>query len=177
MSSKLNCPAPPGTILDGELIVTDQEGKPDFEALQRRFQSKRDKTPVSLCAFDILQYKGIDVTDLPLWKRKELLEESFEETEHYKKVRPFSGNATDYFELIAKHGLEGIVIKYINSKYEVDKRSWSWQKVIKWTSAEVYISGYRKSDFGLLTSIDCVDSSQRHCGIVELGVTSKHKAA
>ncbi|MCR8631954.1 hypothetical protein [Paenibacillus radicis (ex Xue et al. 2023)] len=49
-----NCPVQIGTILDGELIVTDREGNPDFEGLQKKFQNKKDKTPVTFVAFDII---------------------------------------------------------------------------------------------------------------------------
>jgi DNA ligase-1 len=173
----LDCPVQQGTILDGELIVSDQDGKPDFEAMMTRFQSKRDKTPVTFCAFDIIRYRGIDVTSLPLLRRKELLDESFIENNFYKKVKVFEGNSIDYFNIVKQHGLEGIVQKKKDSKYEMGKRSWSWQKVINWTYAEVYITGYRKKDFGWLTSIDVVDGSKRPSGIIELGVAPEHKKA
>lgn len=174
-----DCPLPEGTILDGELIITDDQGKPDFEAMSARFLSSKDKTPVTFCAFDIIRYKGIDVTGLPLLKRKELLEESFTETERYTKVKVFEGDAVQYFEQVSKLGLEGIVMKSIsnNSKYEIDKRSKQWLKVINWTYANVYISGYRKNDFGLLASIDSASGSKVPVGVIEFGVTPEHKKA
>jgi DNA ligase-1 len=170
-----DCPIPEGTILDGELIIVDQDGKPDFEAMQRRFQSKKNKTPVTFCAFDIIRYRGIDVTGLSLLRRKELLDESFKENDRYKKVKVVEGDAVAYFDIVKKYGLEGIVIKDARSKYEIEKRSWSWQKVINWTYAEVYITGYRKKDFGLLTSIEAADGSLHATGIIELGVNPEQK--
>ncbi len=172
-------PLPHDTILDGELIVTDDQGKPDFEAMSARFLSSKNKTPVTFCAFDIIRYKGIDVTSLPLLKRKELLEKSFTETERYTKVKPFTGDAVDYFEQVSKLGLEGIVMKSTskNSKYEIDKRSKQWLKVINWIYVNVYISGYRKNDFGLLASIDSVNGSKVPVGVIEFGVTPEHKKA
>lgn len=143
-SELYDSPLSNGTILDGELIVSDQDGKPDFEAMVTRFKSKKSKDKVTFCAFDIIRYKGIDVTSLPLLRRKELLEESFLENDYYKKVKMVEGDTLEYFKLIQQHGLEGIVIKKKDSKYEIDRRSWSWQKVINWTYAEVYITGYRK---------------------------------
>ncbi|WP_326055972.1 DNA ligase [Paenibacillus chitinolyticus] len=140
----LNAPIPPGTILDGEVIVTDQDGKPDFEGMLSRFQSRRDKTPVTFVAFDIIKHRGIDVNSLPLMRRKGLLEQAFKESDYYKRVQVVRGLTTEYFKIVKQHGLEGIVIKDKDSKYEVDRRSWAWQKVINWTHAEVYISGYRK---------------------------------
>ncbi|NEW07657.1 DNA ligase [Paenibacillus sp. SYP-B3998] len=171
------CPLPEGTIVDGELMIIDQQGKPDYEAMSTRFLSNKNKTPVTFYAFDILRYKGIDVTGLPLLKRRELLEQALVESEQYKKIQLFEGKAKEYFEQIQKDGLEGIVIKRsdVNSKYTVGKRSNSWQKVINWLHADVYISGYRKSDFGLLASIDAANGSKVSVGVIESGVTPEHK--
>lgn len=172
-----SCPLPEGTILDGVLIVMDDQGKPDFEAMSARFLSSKNKTPVIFCAFDILRYKGIDVTGLTLLGRKELLDKAFTENENYKKVKVFEGNAVDYFEQVREQGLEGIIIKSKkeNSKYEIEKRSKQWQKVINWTYADVYISGYRKNNFALLASIDAADGSKFPVGIIESGVTPIHQ--
>lgn len=173
------CPLPEGTILDGALMIIDDQGKPDFEAMSARFLSRKNKTPVIFCAFDILRYKGIDVTGLTLLERKELLDKAFTETENYKKVKVFEGNAVDYFEQVRGRGLEGIIIKSKkeSSKYEIEKRSKQWQKVINWTYADVYISGYRKNNFALLASIDAADGSKFPVGVIESGVTPIHQKA
>lgn len=175
----LNCPVPEGTVLDGELVVMDDQGKPDFEAMSVRLFSKKSRKSVVFYAFDILRYKGIDVTGLSLLQRKELLDQAFNENEHYKKMEMFEGNAIDYFEQVRKRGLEGIVIKSIKaqSKYEVQKRSIQWQKVINWTYADVYISGYRKQNFALLASIDGADGSKFPVGIIEAGILPQHEKA
>ncbi len=174
-----NCPLPEGTILDGELVIMDEQGKPDFEAMSARFLSRKNKTPVIFYAFDILRYKGIDVTGLTLLRRKELLDKALIETENYKKVKVFEGNAVDYFEQVRGRGLEGIIIKSKkeNSKYEIERRSKQWQKVINWTYADVYISGYRKNNFALLASIDAADGSKFPVGVIESGVTPIHQKA
>jgi len=166
-----------GTILDGELIVTDENGKPDFESAMSRFQSKSSKVKVSFCAFDIIMHKGIDVTSLSLHKRKELLAEAFDDNDYYQKVIPFQGDIIEYFEAIKRFGLEGIVIKDLNSKYEVGSRSWSWQKVINWTYVDVFVTGYKKEGFGWLTSIVDEKGKLRPSGMVELGVSPEHKRA
>ncbi|SDW79844.1 DNA ligase [Paenibacillus sp. CF384] len=169
-------PFPQGTILDGELVVIDKQGKPDFEEMMSRFQSKTSKTKVTFCAFDILRHRGIDVTGLPLARRKALLAEAFRDNEYYTKVQVSNGSIIDYFEAVQLHGLEGIVIKDLNSRYKVDTRSPSWQKVINWTEAEVYLTGYKKNEFGWLTSVE--DNGRiRPAGIVEFGVNDDHKKA
>ncbi|MBD0380703.1 DNA ligase [Paenibacillus sp. WST5] len=172
-----NCPFPEETIIDGELIVPDHQGNPDFEAMSARFFSTKDKTPVIFYAFDILRYKGIDVTSLPLLERKDLLEKAFVENENYKKVIIFEGRASDYFKQIQHQGLEGIVIKRADSKYAVSRRLKSWQKVINWIYADVYISGYRKEDFSLLASIDTANGIKMPVGVIEMGLTPEHKMA
>ena len=70
-----------GTILDGEIIISNHDGKPDFEELMSRFQvssAMRIPTisrlkPVTFFAFDVVHYKGKRVSHLPLLERKEIL--------------------------------------------------------------------------------------------------------
>jgi DNA ligase 1 len=67
-----------GTVLDKEIIVTDHQGKPDFEAMMSRFQSKLniiENCSLTYVVFDVIQYKGKSVTKLPLTERKQLLDE------------------------------------------------------------------------------------------------------
>ncbi|GGB72260.1 hypothetical protein [Fictibacillus barbaricus] len=71
----LNLGFPPGTVIDGEIIITDDSGKPDFEAIMARFMSSKNNEQVTYVAFDILMYKGKSVKGLPLLARKELLAE------------------------------------------------------------------------------------------------------
>ncbi|RXZ78323.1 DNA ligase [Paenibacillaceae bacterium] len=173
----LDTPIDEGTILDGELIVTDENGHPDFEAVMSRFQSKKSKVSVVFCAFDILRYRGIDVTSLSLLERKKLLSEAFEETSHYKLIQPVNGSATAYFEVVKRFGLEGIVIKDLFSSYIPDTRRKSWRKVINWIYADVTISGLRKKKFGWLTSTTNPDGLFTPSGIVEFGVSPEQKRA
>ncbi|KZE65985.1 hypothetical protein AWM68_06290 [Fictibacillus phosphorivorans] len=67
---------PPGIVLDGELVVCDDEGKPDFEACMQRFSSRRSTRlkHTSFCVFDVLYYDHQSVIKLPITERKALLE-------------------------------------------------------------------------------------------------------
>jgi DNA ligase-1 len=165
-----NPPIQKGTILDGEVVVLDEHGKADFEACNARFKSSKVKHKVVYFAFDILYHRGMDVTGLPLEVRKGLLEDAVQENEHYRIVRPINGSATDFFNIVCQHGLEGIVIKKKNSKYEKDTRSWSWQKVINYQKAEVYITGYSKKEHSWLLGYSD-DGRIRPIGALELGIT------
>lgn len=153
----LSIDIPDGTVLDGEIIVTDIAGKPDFEAMMSRFQSKRNTNEngtLSYVVFDVIQYKGKSVANLPLMERKHLLDEIIPaDTSLIAKVKYIEGHGPAYFDAVQQHGLEGIVLKRKDSRYEVGRRSNSWLKVINYLNyqyADVLITGLRKGDFGLL---------------------------
>lgn len=165
-------PIPQGTIIDAEMIVIGQDGKPDFYAMMERFMSKKSKHKASVCSFDIIKYKGKDVTGIPLLERKLILEESFVENEYYAKSKYMAGKGIDYFSLVKQQGLEGVVLKSANSKYEVGKRSSKWQKVIAYDMGEFFIAGYHKDKFGWLLS-----DGERIVGSMELGVGSTERKA
>ncbi|MEK4883658.1 RNA ligase family protein [Bacillus sp. FSL W8-0223] len=145
---------PNGTILDGEIIVSNSEGKPDFEFMMERFQSSRSEHQIQFCVFDVIYHKGDKVTHLPLLERKELLDSLIEDGEHIVKVRWIRGNGQAYFNLIKQQGLEGIVLKRADSKYQVNKRSHDWLKVINYQYTNAVITGLRKDKFGLLLAIE-----------------------
>ena len=157
---------PNGTILDGEIIVTDQQGKPDFEAMMERFQSKKSELTIQYCVFDVIYHNGQKVTHLPLYERKKLLEKIVEDTDMICKVRWVYGNSPAYFDLVKQQGLEGIVQKKANSKYEIGKRSHDWLKVINYQYTDAVITGLRKDEFGLLLGIE-VDNRIKPAGIME----------
>jgi DNA ligase 1 len=166
---------PAGTVLDGELIVSDNAGKPDFEAMMSRFMSSRDKTPVTFVAFDVIQHEGDNVTSLPLLQRKELLANVIPtDSPVLAKTQFIEGHGESYFDAIKAQDLEGIVLKRKDSRYEVGKRSQSWLKVINYQYAEVFVVGYRKQpkDFGWLLA----DADGKYMGVMELGVPAQARA-
>ena len=151
----LNIDIPNGTVLDGEIIVSDSSGKPDFEAMMSRFQSKQnnleENCSLSYVVFDVIQYKGKSVSSLPLMERKQLLDEIItQDTSLVAKVKYIEGHGSAYFDLVRQQGLEGIVLKRKDSRYEVGKRSQSWLKVINYQYDEVMITRLRKGEFGVL---------------------------
>lgn len=71
----------PDLVIDGELVVLDAEGRPQFERLRRRLALKRFSIdhaartePAAIFAFDLLALRGKDLRSLPLLKRKAQLE-------------------------------------------------------------------------------------------------------
>lgn len=145
---------PNGTVLDGEIVVTDQQGKPDFEAMMERFMSRQSHHMIQYCVFDVIYHGGKKVTHLPLFERKELLDAILEPTEAITKVQWMYGRGNDYFNLVKEQGLEGIVLKKADSKYQINKRSHDWLKVINYQYDDAVITGIRKEEFGLLLGLE-----------------------
>lgn len=157
---------PDGTVLDGELIVTDSNGHPQFEDMMERFMSKKSDHAIQYCVFDLIYHKGEKLTHLPLRDRKELLESLVENDEHIAKVQWMHGNGQAYFDLVKQNGLEGIVLKRADSKYQIKKRSYDWLKVINYQFSDVMIMGLRKDEFGLLLAVE-EDGQLKPGGVME----------
>ncbi|MCS0789532.1 hypothetical protein NX021_15370 [Cytobacillus firmus] len=157
---------PDGTVLDGEIIVTGKDGKPDFEAMMERFQSQGSNHHIQFCVFDVIYHKGEKITHLPLIERKDILESLIHNDQYFAKVQWMLGNGEAYYDLVKQHDLEGVVLKRAASKYQVNKRSQDWLKVINYQYADVFITGLRKEEFGLLLGIE--ESSRiKPAGIME----------
>ncbi|MFC0562456.1 ATP-dependent DNA ligase [Halalkalibacter alkalisediminis] len=126
---------PKGIVLDGELIAPDRECKPNYDLLMNRLKSKQVLTDVAIqyVAFDILYYKGKRVTQLPLLKRKTLLDQTIP-TDDITVVTSqwVEGNSQMYFDIVKEYGLEGIVVKKPMSKYQMGMRSSDWVKIINY---------------------------------------------
>lgn len=165
-------PLPDGTVLDGEIIVTDNDGKPDFEAVMERFKSKKSEHKISFSVFDIIYFNNIRATSLPLIERKGILEKIItEDTPLLNKVKWVEGTGIQYFDLIKQHDLEGIVQKKANSRYQINKRSSDWLKVINYKFENVYISGLRKDEFGVLLSFE----DGKYAGVMEFMTSQSRK--
>jgi len=175
---------PPGTVLDGEMIVTGDGGRPDFEAVIRRLQAgKQEKIqrlshqlPVQYVVFDILYHRGQDITKQPLMERKAILSKAIDEDNTIATIRYVDGCGTDLFNVCSKMDLEGIVLKKKDAPYLAGKRSKAWKKVINYKEAEVVITGYRKSEFGWMIGIE-EGNDIRPVGILELGVGPAERKA
>lgn len=180
----LELPFDQDIILDGEVYCVDENGSVDFELIMRRFQTKgADKVnaaakrlPVGFMAFDILHYDGRDLRSLPLIHRKEILNTVLPDSPYVHKIQYLEKEGIPLFEAIKQQDMEGIVCKRKDSVY-VGKRSADWIKVINYQYADVFISGYRKDEFGWLASVVDTNGRMRPAGVIELGVPPTHKQA
>lgn len=170
-------------ILDGEVACTDPEtGLNDFEAVMSRFSTRQQlkvqqltKTlPATFAIFDILQYKGHDLRKLPLMERKAILQALHLPSSSFGLVPHIEGAGEALYEQIEGMGMEGVVGKRKDSQY-ISRRSSNWLKIINWSVADVYITGYKKSEFGWLAAVPDPTGRMRPVGIIEHGPSPKHK--
>ncbi|MBM7715357.1 DNA ligase-1 [Bacillus thermophilus] len=167
----IDLPIPDGTILDGEIIVTDEQGKPDFEAVMQRFKSKKSLHQITFCVFDIIYCSNRKLT-CTLLDRKEILEQIIPEDDGLlTKVKWLFGNGVAYFDQVKNHDLEGVVLKAATSKYQINKRSNDWLKVVHYKYEYVYITGLRKDKFGLLLNYE----NGNYAGLMEFMPTPNRK--
>jgi bifunctional non-homologous end joining protein LigD len=141
---KALAPMPDETIIDGEVVALDNDGKPSFNTLQNYGSAG---APLHFYIFDLLILKGRDVMGEPLGKRRELLEEhvlpTLAEPIRYSPV--LEAKLEDLVRSVKAQGLEGLVAKRRNSKYEPGQRSGAWQKMRVNQGQEFVIAGYTPS--------------------------------
>jgi bifunctional non-homologous end joining protein LigD len=137
-------------ILDGEIVAFDERGLPSFAALQRRMhvssgaQAKRlaKATRVTYMIFDLLWLDGHSLMDLSYGERRERLAELELSGESWQTPEPLAGKGKDVKAATAAQGLEGIVAKRLDSKYEPGARSTSWVKIKNVGRQELVIGGW-----------------------------------
>jgi len=133
------------TVLDGELVAFDDEGKLSFNALQNAASG----THVIFFAFDILTSEGKDLKRLPLRNRKELLKASLNTTEHIQISDHFSGPLSTFLQGVKQIGGEGVVAKRLDGPYEAGRRSGSWSKMRINIGQEFVIGGFTPGSNGI----------------------------
>ena len=119
---KLDCRS---AIIDGEMIVQNEQGVSDFEALKSAIRWQPQK--LILCAFDLLHMNGKDLRSAPLLERRAKLKKLMPTEHPFLFSEEFTGDAAAFFRACADHQLEGIVSKLASSKYR-SGRSKTWLK-------------------------------------------------
>jgi bifunctional non-homologous end joining protein LigD len=130
-------------VVDGEVVVLNEEGEPDFDALQKY----KGDAPLIFYAFDLLWVKGYDIIDLPLEQRKEILLKILPESDVVKYSIHFD-NGLELFDVVKQKGMEGIVAKRRGSKYLPGKRGKDWLKIPTEKRQEFIIGGWTESESG-----------------------------
>lgn len=130
-------------VLDGEVVVLNDKGFPDFQMLQHF--DDNPGAPIEYHVFDLLSLDGHDLYDQPLIKRKELLESIIPENSIIKYSSHVAGQGNAFFEAALKNNLEGMMAKKSDSKYLPGRRTTEWLKVKGQKTADVVIAGYTEA--------------------------------
>lgn len=130
------------TVLDGEVVVFNDDGKPDFDALQTY---NGHHTPINYCIFDVLWLDGYNLMELPLITRKEILKQLVAGNEVLRFSESFDDGEALYQQALDLD-LEGIVAKRKDSEYQPDARNNNWLKTPTRKRQEFVIGGWAESD-------------------------------
>ena len=135
---------PDETVIDGEVVALDKSGRPSFNMLQNYGSAG---TTLVYYLFDLLVLQGRDVTSEPLARRREILTKqvlpSLREPIHESPV--LNAGLRDLVAAVRAQGLEGLVAKRLDRRYEPGKRSGAWQKMRLNQGQEFVIGGYTPS--------------------------------
>ncbi|HEY0743296.1 MAG TPA: non-homologous end-joining DNA ligase [Chryseosolibacter sp.] len=140
-------------VLDGEIVVLNEDNKPDFQKLQQYGETK--KGVLVFYVFDCVAVNNKLITDLPLLERKQMLQELLPENGIIKYAEHVAEHGLELFTAAKAMDLEGIIAKRSSSLYRPGKRSADWLKIKNHNMQEAVIAGYTeprgsRSYFGAL---------------------------
>jgi ATP-dependent DNA ligase len=143
---------PERCVVDGEIIVIGASGdRLDFEVLQQRIHPAAsrvkllsEQTPARFVAFDLLALGDVDYTDRPFFERRAALVEALADASppiHVTAATTDRATAEQWFHQFEGAGLDGLVAKPLDGRYEPDRRTMF--KVKHERTADCVVAGYR----------------------------------
>jgi bifunctional non-homologous end joining protein LigD len=133
-------------VIDGEVVAIDDAGRPSFQALHHS-----DAHTLVYYVFDLLQRDGRDLTREPWSVRRDALA-GLQLSPPILRSDPLPGTAAQIEEAVRALGLEGLVAKRIDSRYEAGRRSRAWIKV-KFQQRQEFVVGGLKEEAGRVDSL------------------------
>ena len=142
-------------ILDGEVVVLDDDGKANFHRLAKRARLSRRRDaeqaalehPVVYYAFDIIALEGRDLRQLPLRERKAILADVVPAAGPIRYTDHVEGAGEALFAQVEGIELEGIVAKRAASKYRSGRHD-DWLKIRVARSTDCVIVGFTEPGGG-----------------------------
>jgi bifunctional non-homologous end joining protein LigD len=134
-------PMPDETVIDGEVVALDDAGRPSFNALQNYTPGS---APLVYYVFDVMILRGKDTMAEPLTTRRALLQSHVLSKlgEPIRESPELDAALPDLIATVKAHGLEGLVAKRRDSRYEPGERSGAWLKMRVNRGQEFVIGGY-----------------------------------
>ena len=181
---------PPGTVLDGEIVIAGPHGL-DFDALllrihpaDSRVQLLARDTPASFVAFDLLALNGDDLREAPQIERRRRLEHLLKDAPPPLYLTPATTDrrlAEQWFERFEGAGLDGVVAKQLDQTYQPGARV--MLKVKHQRTADCVVAGFRWHKNGPGTAVGSLllalyDDKGRlhHVGFTATFKTAERKA-
>ncbi|MDQ6847635.1 MAG: DNA ligase D [Candidatus Dormibacteraeota bacterium] len=174
-------------VVDGEIVVMNDDGRPSFERLQSRINVVRDSdvrramrdNPATYVAFDILRLDGRDLMQTSLRIRKKTLKDVLTPVDAVMYADDVERDGESFFAAVKSQGIEGMIGKRADSLYQPGRRSPDWVKVKAWQTQSCVIAGWtggrgRRSEqlgaliLGVYDGVDLI-----HCGQVGTGFNAK----
>ncbi|WP_243237353.1 hypothetical protein [Heliobacterium chlorum] len=171
-------------IVDGELIVLDETGKPSFPLVLRRDRTQTagsilrglQQYPVQFMAFDLLELNSKSLLEKPLHDRLDMLSTHLVTSQKVSVTESYRQEGTIFFQGIQDLGLEGMVAKEIQSPYISGKKHSAWKKIKNFRFITCWVIGYTQSLPGRIASFALGTESNEsppYVGRVSSGITDK----
>lgn len=148
-------------VLDGEVVVLDKSGRPQFQLIQDYPDSGGE---LVYYVFDLLYYNGHNLENTPLIKRKEFLREILSSLPHIRFSDYVEETGRAFYSIAQKLHLEGIMAKDARSLYKEGERSQYWLKIRTQKRQETIICGFTEGN-----------RSRKYFGALILGVMRRGK--
>jgi bifunctional non-homologous end joining protein LigD len=110
-------------VIDGEVCAIDENGRTSFSAMQRGGR------PLVYYVFDLLELEGEPLIHLPFTERRERLEKILDRRNKVVQLSEAFEDGAALEKAAVEQGLEGVMAKRADSRYEPGKRSRDWLKV------------------------------------------------
>ncbi|MDQ6606755.1 MAG: DNA ligase D [Actinomycetota bacterium] len=137
-------------VFDGEIVAFGEDGRPSFGRLQKRMHVTSPSSvrrlaassPVVYAIFDLLYLDGHLLTELPYRERRERLESLGLGGVAWRVPAVHTGDGGRLLEATRRQGLEGIIAKRLDSRYEPGRRPGTWLKIKHTLRQELVIGGW-----------------------------------
>jgi bifunctional non-homologous end joining protein LigD len=155
-------------VLDGELVVFDEAGRPDRERLARRSKPGSDsairrrarENPATYVIFDLLFLDGENLTDAPYKRRRELLDGLELEGEAWRVPANATSKIKELLAASAGQGVDGLVVKKQSSLYAPGRRTGEWLLVRGEGEPDAADGGSGSSHAGITAAAEPIDKTK-----------------
>ena len=129
----------PDCVLDGEVCAIDEDGRTSFSAMQQGGH------PLVYYVFDLLELEGEPLVELPFTERRQRLEGILDKRNKTVQLSEAFDDGEALEQAALEQGLEGVMAKRADSRYEPGRRSRNWLKVKPGKQRQEFlIAGYTK---------------------------------